>query len=155
MTLKKFGSPQIWLFVVSILISSCRATITPLAESVETHSNKLVNITVLGTLIVEYHKRNGYWPESAAGIEQFDDSVKLFVVNFDSLVFLRERNNLTVNYRFIKDPSSPAAMTFVTRDNPTLEKSRPEWCHEVYEKSNTIFEGQLVFKYDKGYFTCL
>ncbi|MEJ7644670.1 MAG: hypothetical protein WKF87_08740 [Chryseolinea sp.] len=155
MTLKKIVSPQKWLFVISIFLSCCRATTTPITDSVEMFSKKLANIFVVGTLIVEYHKKNNCWPESTAGLEQFYDSARVVVVNFDSLVFLRERNILTVNYRFVKDPSYPATITFVSRENTTLDKSQPEWCHEVFDKSNTIFEGQLVFKYDKGYFTCL
>ena len=143
------------LLALLILLSGCRSITTVVPGSEEEASRRSVNIVLLGSLILEYHKKNNHWPEDRKGLEQFYDSAKLFLVNFDTLSFRNEPSYLTVNYRFIENPSSPATMTFVDRDTTESEKFRPPWCHDTYSKSNVTFDGQLLFKYDNGYYTCL
>ena len=115
---------------------------------------KSVNISLLGNLVVDYHRKNNYWPEDGLDLEHFYDSAKLILENFDTLSFRNESNNIIVEYRFIENPSSPGPITFVGRDEAGVGKSQIEWCHKVYKKIDNNFEGQLLFKYENGYYKC-
>jgi hypothetical protein len=144
-----------WLLIVLILIAGCKSVKVPAADSPEVAANKSINIFVLGSVIVEYHKKNNRWPENRSLLEASYDSAKLLLVNFDTLHFQHGSNYLTVNYRFIKHPSAPATISFLEQDKVRSEKSHLEWCHDKYEKTILNFEGQMIFKYDNGYYTCL
>jgi len=155
MALKKINSVYRWLIVIMALLSGCRSITATPSTNVEMVSKKDANILALGTLILDYHKKNKHWPENRVVLDKFDVNATAFLVNFDTLSFRNETGYFTVNYRFINDPSSPATVTFVDRDNTASEKFQSRWCHDVYSKSNVTFDGQLLFKYDNGYYTCL
>lgn len=137
-----------------ILIGGCQSITTSTSNGFSLDLKKSLNISLLGDLVMDYHRENTYWPEDGRDLENFYDGAKLILENFDTLSFRNEVNKIIIEYRFIENPSLPGSIKFVGRDDAGLAKFQIEACHTIYEKSDNNLDGQLLFKYENGYYKC-
>ena len=142
------------LSTILFILGSCQSITTSTSHDTSMGVEKSANISLLANLIVDYHRLNFYWPDDGLDLLHFYDSAKFVLTNFDTLSFQSESNWTIVEYRLIKNPSSPGTIRFVARDEADSVKSQIEWCHRIHENTSSNFGGQLLFKYENGNYKC-
>ena len=114
--------------------------------------HEITDIFILGNLVVKFHEENRIWPERITDLNIADDTLKLFLANFDTInLIISNDRSIQVDYKFSKDRELMTPIEFIHPDSVTEEPKHIIWPELDNSKfRNNEFDGTLTINYDEG-----
>ena len=113
--------------------------------------DEVTDIFILGNLVVKYHEENRVWPKRPTDLNFPNDTLQLFLTNFDTVSFTSNDNSIEVDYKFSKERAFLAPIEFIDPDSVPEEPNHIVW-QELDDRKfqNNEFDGVLTITYAGG-----
>src|SRR5690606_10062739 len=137
------------LFFSTITIIGCKPNALLISNDLaqpdfKNQIDEATDLFILGNLVVKYHEENRVWSKRPNDINFSNDTLKLFLTNFDTVSFTSNDNSIDVDYKFSKEREFLAPFELVDPDNVPEEPNHIIWLVLDDRKfQNNEFDGVL------------
>jgi hypothetical protein len=136
-------------YILLLLIFGCKSIFT--AELNEATKKKIIkefaevsDLFILSNLVIEYHEQNKNWPKNLEVISFSEDSLILFLKNFDTLKIDSDTIYFQIWYKFSESREITLPIEFIRKeDTANIITNRKWFSMDNAKYINHIFDGRL------------